>query len=131
MKKLLIITFVLFLSTLSFSQWKSYSAIISSGDSISAAIKVDDNYYIVGVDLPALTEGTTSISFNTKGQQQGAEYKPLWYDGSLYSVTIDSTGIYTELEFKAMVGAQHIEAVFPVAQSEDDTLWFQARKAEK
>lgn len=129
MKRLFIIAALLLFTTISAqAQWKSYPSIVTAGDSLGSEITLKSNEYIFGVVTPALTEGTTSMKFDVSGQQNNAVFKPLWYSGSAYSITIDSTGTASTLNPQAFSAWQKMRPVLPVTQEHTDTLYFQALK---
>lgn len=124
----LVILALLFIVSSSNAQWKTIPAVVTAGDSVTAEFVVPDDYVLSGVQTPALTSGSDTLKFDVKGQQNNAGFEPLYYDGAIYIVTIDTTGTSRELQLKATVGWQVYRGVLDVAQSATDTLYFQTVK---
>jgi hypothetical protein len=127
MKKLILL-FVVLLTIPLMSQWRSVAGIVTAGDSVTAAVVIPEGYTLAAVEFPGLTAGSTTLKFDVKGQQNKATWKPLWYNGAIYSVVVSATGYTNTVEPKATFGFQTFRAVLPVEQANTDTLWFHCAK---
>lgn len=128
MKRLFTLAILLLTIFSAQAQWKAIPVTITSGDSLSSAGIIPAGYVLFGAVLPALTEGSVTLTLDVEGQQNGATFKPLWFDGALYSETIDSTGGAFTLDTKALYGWQIFRIVLPVTQEADKTIYLQAIK---
>lgn len=116
-KNKLIVFFLIVFSFISFAQERtSRTFTIAANDSVGIIPTIDgEGWYISGLKIPALTTGTTSLSFLVADDT--SDYDPLWYDGSLYSITIDTTGISCNINIQDLAGWDHLKVVLSKKQT--------------
>jgi hypothetical protein len=110
------------------AQWTSRETTIAINDSNSAVIAVPDGFFLTGFKFPALTNGTTSFHLLTS--DNNSSFSPLWYNGALYTETIDTTGINYTIEIEPGKAWEYFKIVLNKQQSSARTVLVRYTKLE-